>query len=68
MSHESAYFFKKQPFSFENSGCSLSSVDAFVLSNQGKCDLHTQHMIMMVCMHKELLNRFRATPYKNTVI
>ena len=35
MSHESAHFFTKQPFSFENSGCSLSSVDAFVLSNQG---------------------------------
>ena len=60
-SHQSAHFFTKQPFPFENSGCSLISVYALVQSNQGYCDLHTQHMIMKVCMHKVLLNRFRAT-------
>ena len=60
-SHQSAHFFTKKPFPFENSGCSLISVYALVQSNQGYCDLHTQHMIMKVCMHKVLLNRFRAT-------
>ena len=33
----------------------------FIQSNQAYCDLHTQHMIMKVCMHKVLLKCFRAT-------
>ena len=59
--HESAHFFTKQPFSFENSVCSLISVHDFVQSNQGYCNMHKQHLIMKVCMHKVLLNHFRAT-------
>ena len=54
-------------FPFENSGCSLISVYAFVQSNQGNCDLHTQHMILKVCMHKVLLNHCRAT-YPKTLL
>ena len=57
MSHESAHFFTKQPFSFENSGCSLISVYAFVPSNQGYCDLHTQHMTM-----EKTAKRFQSNP------
>ena len=41
----------KQPFSFENSGCSLISNHASAQSNLGYCDLHTQHMNMIVCVH-----------------
>ena len=62
MSHESAHFFTKQPFSFQNSGCSLISVYAFVPSNQGYCDLHTQRMTMKVCMHKKTAKPFQSNP------
>ena len=60
-SHEAAHFFTRQPFSFENSVCSLISVHDFVQSNQGYCNMHKPHMIMKVCMHKVLLYHFRAT-------
>ena len=51
----------KQPFSFENSGCFLISNHASAQSNLCYCDLHTQHMNMIVYMHRVRLNRFRAT-------
>ena len=56
----------KQPFSFENSDCSLISIHASTQSNLGYCYLHTQHMNMIACMHRVGLNRFRATCPKHS--
>ena len=48
----------KQPFSFENSGCSLISNHASAQFNLGYCTLHTHHMNMIACMHRVRLISF----------